>query len=495
MKRKYLKGLMALALSGCFIFSQSVGVLISYAATDENGNEYVEVNETNFPDTIFRNYVTSNIDIDRDGKLTQGEIADAKRLVLNDTTEPIYSFQGIEYLTGLKKLVLHESMAETLDLSNATELEELNVSDNKLKSLDLSHNLKLKTVNCNHNAITELDTSMLGFLKELSCSYNQLTSLKVNTDVFMTKLDCKYNKLTEISFSGYTLDANNNELTKVEIVQKDNFLALHVDNNKLTELDITQYPNLGYLFCSNNNLSTLDISQCPDMETLTCSNNNISILDIAKCKNLGVIECSDNPISSLDTSNSRQLKELKIRNTNISSLDLSNTFSLKKIECSGSKITELDIRNTEMNAMIVSDPSMNPLSNFIKGEDSIKVTYMGTTGLVTVTLANPQPSYIWKSDASGWWVEDSNGSFPKNQWLQIDGKWYFFTSSGYMDYAEYRDGCWLNADGSWDTNYSKGTWHQDGTGWWYEDNGWYPSNQYLWIDGVKYWFDSTGYMK
>ena len=67
MKRKYLKGLMALALSGCFIFSQSVGVLTSYAATDENGNEYVEVNETNFPDTIFRNFVTSNIDIDRDG--------------------------------------------------------------------------------------------------------------------------------------------------------------------------------------------------------------------------------------------------------------------------------------------------------------------------------------------------------------------------------------------------------------------------------------------
>ena len=26
-----------------------------------------------------------------------------------------------------------------------------------------------------------------------------------------------------------------------------------------------------------------------------------------------------------------------------------------------------------------------------------------------------------------------------------------------------------------------------------DESGWYPSNQYLWIDGVKYWFGSNGY--
>ena len=100
----------------------------------------------------------------------------------------------------------------------------------------------------------------------------------------------------------------------------------------------------------------------------------------------------------------------------------------------------------------------------------------------------------WKSNSKGWWFEDSKGWYPHSQWQKIDGKWYYFTADGYMDYSEYRDGYWLGADGAWDENYSHGKWHLDGTGWWYEDNGWYPHNQYLWIDGVKYWFNSSGYM-
>lgn len=99
----------------------------------------------------------------------------------------------------------------------------------------------------------------------------------------------------------------------------------------------------------------------------------------------------------------------------------------------------------------------------------------------------------WASNNKGYWFED-NGWYPMNQWLKINGKWYYFLSDGYMDYSEYRDGCWLTADGYWDTSYSGGHWDLNATGWWYEDNGWYPVNQYLWIDGVKYWFGADGYM-
>lgn len=104
------------------------------------------------------------------------------------------------------------------------------------------------------------------------------------------------------------------------------------------------------------------------------------------------------------------------------------------------------------------------------------------------------PTGSWKSDASGWWFEDSSGWYAKNEWVKIDGKWYFFTDSGYMDYSEYRDGCWLGSDGAWDEAYSGGHWMSDSTGWWYTDNaGWYPVSQYVWIDGVQYWFGASGY--
>ena len=101
----------------------------------------------------------------------------------------------------------------------------------------------------------------------------------------------------------------------------------------------------------------------------------------------------------------------------------------------------------------------------------------------------------WKQDATGWWVVDSDGWYPTSQWQKIDGKWYYFLADGYMDYSEYRDGCWLGADGAWDQAYSGGYWASDATGWWYTDaSGWYPTSQWVWIDGSCYYFGADGYM-
>ncbi|MBO5608789.1 MAG: hypothetical protein J5929_00240 [Eubacterium sp.] len=101
----------------------------------------------------------------------------------------------------------------------------------------------------------------------------------------------------------------------------------------------------------------------------------------------------------------------------------------------------------------------------------------------------------WKSNDKGWWVEDSRGWYPQSQWQKIDGKWYYFLADGYMDYSEYRDGCWLRYDGAWDEEYYGGHWMCDSTGWWYEDaTGWYPRSRWVWIDGSCYYFGADGYM-
>lgn len=100
----------------------------------------------------------------------------------------------------------------------------------------------------------------------------------------------------------------------------------------------------------------------------------------------------------------------------------------------------------------------------------------------------------WQADAGGWWYLNADGSYPVNQWQQINGSWYYFTGSGYMDYGEYRDGCWLGTGGAWDPAFGNGGWHVNNSGWWYEDNGWYPANQWLWINGSCYYFTGSGYM-
>ena len=101
----------------------------------------------------------------------------------------------------------------------------------------------------------------------------------------------------------------------------------------------------------------------------------------------------------------------------------------------------------------------------------------------------------WHSDTDGWWYEYDGGGYPVSTWAEIDGYWYYFKADGYMSYSEYRDGCWLNEDGTWNTAYSGGYWASDSTGWWYTDeSGWYPVSQWLWIDGKCYYFKSNGYM-
>lgn len=100
----------------------------------------------------------------------------------------------------------------------------------------------------------------------------------------------------------------------------------------------------------------------------------------------------------------------------------------------------------------------------------------------------------WKCNDTGWWVEDSEGWYPISQWQKIDGKWYYFTETGYMDYSEYRDGYWLGSDGALVDGYY-GEWKSDSTGWWFEDkSGWYPVSQWVWINGSCYYFESTGYL-
>ncbi len=100
----------------------------------------------------------------------------------------------------------------------------------------------------------------------------------------------------------------------------------------------------------------------------------------------------------------------------------------------------------------------------------------------------------WKNNSKGWWIEDSAGWYPQNQWQKIDGKYYYFDESGYMAADEWRDGCWLGSDGAWDDTY-KMTWKSDSKGWWIEDKtGWYPQNQWQKIDGNWYYFKGDGYM-
>lgn len=53
----------------------------------------------------------------------------------------------------------------------------------------------------------------------------------------------------------------------------------------------------------------------------------------------------------------------------------------------------------------------------------------------------------WKSDSNGYWYTEGNSW--SVGWRQIDGKWYYFESNGYMAHDTIIDGYALGSDGAW----------------------------------------------
>ena len=65
---------------------------------------------------------------------------------------------------------------------------------------------------------------------------------------------------------------------------------------------------------------------------------------------------------------------------------------------------------------------------------------------ITPTTANAE----WKNDNTGYWYED--GDSWVTGWKNVDGKWYYFNSNGYMAHDTEIEGCKLGSDGAWIQN-------------------------------------------
>lgn len=57
---------------------------------------------------------------------------------------------------------------------------------------------------------------------------------------------------------------------------------------------------------------------------------------------------------------------------------------------------------------------------------------LATTMMLSVSMAFASYAAGWKSDETGWWYENDDGSYVQNGWETIDGKDYYFGLDGYM---------------------------------------------------------------
>lgn len=100
----------------------------------------------------------------------------------------------------------------------------------------------------------------------------------------------------------------------------------------------------------------------------------------------------------------------------------------------------------------------------------------------------------WEKEGNNWYYYGSDG-VALTGWHVIDGKYYYFKSSGVMASNEWVSGYWwLSADGTWSYKY-QGEWIKSGSRWWFRDtSGWYAKNETVIINGEAYVFDAAGWL-
>ena len=235
----------------------------------------VNINETNFPDTNFRQYVKDEFDKDGNEVLSADEIAAADTIFVSG--KPITSIEGIAYFTALTDLRCSNTKLTTLDTSHNTKLVSLECNDTPtLTSLNVSQNTELKVLRCNDNALADLDLTNNTALEKLECGENEFTTLDLS-------------KNTNLKYFGFF-------------------------NGKLSSLDLTNNTNLEELYFCGNNFSTIDISQNTKLKFLHLFSNQLITLDTSKNSNLQRLWVYTNPLTSMYLGDSGSIMEVKFDN-------------------------------------------------------------------------------------------------------------------------------------------------------------------------------------
>lgn len=236
--RKKSTRLLSAALAVCMMLSVlPVGAFAAEpgAAEPENGvsaqadpvdSEFVEINNTNFPDQAFRKYVEDNIDKadtttgQKDDKLSKAE-RDAVTEI-NIDNQNCTDLTGIAYFANLTTLSCQHNGLKELNLEYNKNLTDLNCSYNQLTTLDVSKNAKLSALRCYNNGMEKLNLGDITHLTLLRCEDNNLTELDVSKNPYLEELQCRENKLT-----------------RVVIGKKYKLTGLYLRGNQLTSLDLS----------------------------------------------------------------------------------------------------------------------------------------------------------------------------------------------------------------------------------------------------------------
>lgn len=187
--------------------------------------------------------------------------------------------------TTLKTIRLTSHKIDTINFSNASNLEDLNISNKAVNiplNIDISQNILLKRLNASDNYMTNINVTQNVLLEDINVSNNKLTSINVTQNALLKNLNANYNLLPTINLAQNVLlenlQLNNNVIPTLNVNTNVLLNFIDISNNlfSTTGLNLTKNVLLNYFKASFNQIVSLNISQNAVLVTLILDHNAFS---------------------------------------------------------------------------------------------------------------------------------------------------------------------------------------------------------------------------
>ena len=405
--------------------------------SDYDPSTNVVINETNFPDENFRNWVLSQT-YGADGVLTANEVSMINTIEV--TNKSIKRLKGIESFTAMRyfycsrnqiKGTAMDELIECLPSSSNSYI--MYVFDNQY--VDEKNMMTTTQVAASkakgwipyYNAgregwkeyagsepepepepgpdpepsgdgvaINETNFPDANFRKWLLAQdYGQDVILTEEEIAGVTSIDVWSKQIEDLQGIGFFtaltyLDCSSNNLTSLDVSGCTALTYLNCSSDQLTSLDVSKNTALTELNCSWNKITSIDISKNTALTSLDCSSNKITSIDVANNKTLETLICGGGNLASLNVSGCTALKWL-VCNYNywqLSSLDVSGCTALTHLDCSTNRLTSLDVsKNTALTELNCSD--------------NVQLTSLNVSGCTALTKLECSDNQLTSLDVSG----------------------------------------------------------------------------------------------
>lgn len=197
------------ACAGLLLFTMGMSIAVpAFADSGNTGLMGIDIGEKNFPDAAFRTVISTTIDSDQNGMLSEHETDTITSLNLD--AKGIKDLKGIAFFENLKELSCANNQLSTLNLEKNTALEHLNCAGNQLTELNLKNNTKLLSLDASKNALTSLDLSNNASLTDFICNDNHYTIALTPKRTFdLRHLPGHFNAQKAFAWEGATMVGTN----------------------------------------------------------------------------------------------------------------------------------------------------------------------------------------------------------------------------------------------------------------------------------------------